>query len=279
MQMIAVPSPGSSHQAQGRPANSSQVHSSSRRPTVKLRDIGILAPGQLHRLPLPPQKSPSAPIIPTPQSILDGSYAASVELAKKRATDSNVDTITVIYAPRTLKYTGEPTMSIVFSYDGGRPGPTLFDLLKRKVVVDHGEDKPFKETSWIRTSVTLDVSIPVLLPKCEKAHVMSDTSKWPGMMPNSEYFYCGPESKFRTRQEIAFEIAAMIAQLLREVKSGKRARWVPISGEGSPADWNVKKTSSREVRLIALNYYKKTWVPVLAKDAASADQAASSSSQ
>jgi hypothetical protein len=31
--------------------------------------------------------------------------------------------------------------------------------------------------------------------------------------------------------------------------------------------WNLKKIDYRDVRLIAINYYRKTWVPVLAVDA------------
>jgi hypothetical protein len=110
---------------------------------VKFRDVGILQPGKEYQLSQDP--------IPTPQSILDGSYLAALE----RSRDCP-DVIVVV--PRLPKHCGAPSLpSIIFSVDG-RAGPCVSDLLLDNAVVDHPSDLVFRDRVWKQTSLTINVS-------------------------------------------------------------------------------------------------------------------------
>ena len=84
--------------------------------------------------------------MPTPQSILDGSY-----LHHRRDI--------VVIVPRLPKHCGAPSLpSIVFSVDG-KLGPCVSDLVYDRVTVDNASDFVFQDRFWKQTSLTVDVSL------------------------------------------------------------------------------------------------------------------------
>ena len=109
---------------------------------IKLRDVGTLQPGEEYQL--------SPDLIPTPQSILDGSYLASLEKSQ-RCPDI------VVVVPRVPVFCGTPSLpSIVFSVNG-QAGPYVLDLVSNRVVVDNASDLVFQERVWKQTSLRIDV--------------------------------------------------------------------------------------------------------------------------
>lgn len=116
---------------------------------IKLRDVGTLQPGNEFQL--------SQDLIPTPQSILDGSYGVALERSQ-RCPD------VVVVVPRLPRFCGTPSLpSIIFSVNG-QAGPYISDLVFNKVAVDNPSDPVFQERVWKQTSLTIDVGhfIPYL---------------------------------------------------------------------------------------------------------------------
>ncbi|KIM49788.1 hypothetical protein M413DRAFT_438920 [Hebeloma cylindrosporum] len=198
---------------------------------VRLQDVGSLEPGTQHQLSQDP--------VPTPQSILDGSYSAALAFS-----EANRDVVT--YIPRAPEYCGKPTLpSIIFTVNG-RPGPYLKDVIKGRVMLDGAYDTVFREFSWKQTSLTID---------------------WPGVTTSAEHITCGDKTHHSTRTEVAQLVAARVAHLLMTGYNGKPLKWGPQVIDANTRPWNLKKIDYRDVRLVAINYYRKTWVPVLAVDA------------
>ncbi|KDR82121.1 hypothetical protein GALMADRAFT_222002 [Galerina marginata CBS 339.88] len=196
---------------------------------AKLQHVGYLKPGKQHRLSQDP--------VPTAQSMLDGSYAIAVE----NMGEPDI----VVYVPRSPEYCGQPSLASVVFTVHGKPGPYLSDLIKGRVTVDAPSDELFKPMGWHRTSLTID---------------------WPGVTTRTDYLACSDKSNFRTRVEVAATVAARVADLLKEGKAGK-FKWGPQAIDSRTSPWNMAKIDYRDVRLIGMNYYRKTWVPVLAMDA------------
>jgi hypothetical protein len=109
---------------------------------IKLADVGTLQPDKEYRLSQHP--------IPTPQTILDGSYLAAVERSQQCPD-------VVVVVPRLPKHCGAPSLpSIIFSVNG-RAGPYISDLVLDNVVVDNPSDLVFQDRVWKQTSLTIDV--------------------------------------------------------------------------------------------------------------------------
>ena len=107
---------------------------------IKLQDVGSLQAGARHQLSRDP--------IPTPQSILDGSYQAALQSNER-------DVVT--YVPRLPQHSGAPSLpSIVFCVNG-KPGPYLNDITKKRVILDGAYDLVLKDRVWKQTSLTIDV--------------------------------------------------------------------------------------------------------------------------
>ena len=116
---------------------------------AKLQDVGSLEPGRQHQLSQDP--------VPTPQSILDGSYSAALA-----TNEAHRDVVT--YIPRVPEYCGKPSLqSIIFTVNG-RPGPYLKDVIKGRVILDGAYDTVFREFSWKQTNLTIDVSSSFPIP-------------------------------------------------------------------------------------------------------------------
>ena len=108
---------------------------------IKLSDVGNLQTGKEYRLSQHP--------IPTPQSILDGSYLAALER-------SQLCPDVIVIVPRLPKHCGVPSLpSVVFSMNG-RAGPYISDLIVN-AVVDNAADLVFQDRIWKQTSLTIDV--------------------------------------------------------------------------------------------------------------------------
>jgi hypothetical protein len=109
---------------------------------IKLRDVGTLQPGTQYQL--------SQHLIPTPQSILDGTYLAALEGSQQRPDN-------VLVVPRLPKHCGAPSLpSIIFSVNG-RAGPYISDLVVDDAAVDDPSDLVFRDRVWKQTSLTIDV--------------------------------------------------------------------------------------------------------------------------
>jgi len=115
-------------------------HSAKGTQGIKLQDVGSLQAGARHQLSHDP--------IPTPQSILDGSYQAALQ-------SNECDVVT--YVPRLPQHSGAPSLpSIVFCVNG-KPGPYLNDITKKCVILDGAYDLVLKDRVWKQTSLTIDV--------------------------------------------------------------------------------------------------------------------------
>lgn len=86
-----------------------------------------------------------------------------------------------------------------------------------------------------------------------------------------------------TRTEIAQIVANSVASIVSTGKTGKPLvsifflvmtclsymigqKWGPQVINSETKAWDLRKIDYRDVRLIAINYYRKLWVPVLAID-------------
>ncbi|CAA7260972.1 unnamed protein product [Cyclocybe aegerita] len=210
---------------------SQQSYSQERRGSASLAVVGNFTPGMQHQLSSNP--------LPTPQSILDGTFEAAVAYA-----DTNRDVVT--YVPRRPEYSGEPSLpSIIFSVHG-RPGPFIGDIIDGKVVLDGAYDLVFRDKLWKQTSLTVD---------------------WPGVTSSSGYIPCFRDNRDLTRTEVAKIVAENVKAIVSTGLSGKPLKWGPQVIDAYSKRWNLRKIDYRDVRLIAINYYRKTWIPVLAVNA------------
>ncbi|KAJ3495211.1 hypothetical protein NLJ89_g10664 [Agrocybe chaxingu] len=208
-----------------------QPYSQERRGSASLAVVGKLTPGMQHQLSSNP--------LPTPQSILDGTFEAAVAYA-----DTNRDVVT--YVPRRPEYSGEPSLpSIIFSVHG-RPGPSIGDIIDDKVMLDGPYDLVFRDKLWKQTSLTVD---------------------WPGVTSSSGYIPCFRDNRDLTRAQVAKIVAENVKAIVSTGLSGKPLKWGPQVIDAYSKPWNLRKIDYRDVRLIAINYYRKTWIPVLAVNA------------
>lgn len=198
-------------------------------PGIKLRDVGTLETGKEYQLSQDP--------IPTPQSILDGSYLAALERSKQCPD-------VVIIVPRLPKHCGAPSLpSITFSVTG-RTGPYVSDLALDNVVVDSPADLVFQERVWKQTSLTID---------------------WPGVATRAEYIPCvDKENHDLTRMQVAKIVALRVHEVIMTGRDGQRSKWGHQAINKDTKAWNLKKIDYQAVRLLAINYYRRTWIPVLA---------------
>ncbi|KAJ6606076.1 hypothetical protein DFH09DRAFT_1066970 [Mycena vulgaris] len=140
------------------------------------------------------------------------------------------------YFPRRPALCARPSLSIAFTVHA-RPAPYLKDLLRGRVRVDGAENAVMREHGWSRTRWVLE---------------------WPGY----ERAPRGLAVAGLTRGGLAEAVAAEVALFLREVAAAP----APLAlGEASP--WAARNVHFGDVRLVALNYYGRVWVPILAFDA------------
>ncbi|KAH6907032.1 hypothetical protein BKA70DRAFT_1286063 [Coprinopsis sp. MPI-PUGE-AT-0042] len=195
-----------------------------------LLDWARLAPGEIHNLAIE--------VAPTPESILDGTFARFQAAGKDP----------VLYLPRDKAYQGEPSIpSILFSTDG-KPGPSIKELLNM-VPVDNADDTPFAVHGWRKTYVAIDV----VASCCNSAT---------------------NQGKHITRGSVATTLAIRIYNFLMNARREK-PRYGPhvavygpqvIDDEIRPFD--LLRVQTRHLRLMAMSYYRNKWVPVLALEVA-----------
>ncbi|KAJ7221470.1 hypothetical protein GGX14DRAFT_669845, partial [Mycena pura] len=135
------------------------------------------------------------------------------------------------YFPRRPAFCGRPCLSIAFTV-GGHPAPYLKDIVKNRVLLDGAHDAVMADQGWSRTRWLLE---------------------WPG--------YENPVSALPvaglTRAVLAKEVARAVFDFLRV--------HAPLGAGNSP--WAPRNVHYGDVRLVAMNYYGRAWVPVLAFDA------------
>ncbi|EAU80747.2 hypothetical protein CC1G_04857 [Coprinopsis cinerea okayama7 len=191
------------------------------------QDWGLLAPGQIHTL--------SVPVHPTPQSILDGSY-------QRMNVNNREDVVTLL--PRRPEFLGPPSVpSILFSVNG-RPGPYIRDILREEVEVDSPFDQVFYSRGWRQTWIMID---------------------WPGTDNSRETLGCMTDRGPLTRSELAKWLSFKISEFIVAGRKGK-LQWGPQRLDATTRRWDLREVSTSQVRLMGLNYYKNTWIPVLAFD-------------
>jgi len=150
--------------------------------------------------------------VPTPQSILDGSYSASLA-----TSEANRDVVT--YVPRSPEYSGGPSLpSIIFTVNG-RPGPYLKDVIKGRVTLDGAYDTVFREYSWKQTNFTIDVSFS--FPIHFNSFLNALSKQWPGVTTSMEHIQCGDKTHHSTRTEVAQLVAARVAHLIMAGYNGR----------------------------------------------------------
>lgn len=194
-------------------------------------DWGILAPNSTHRL--------SCDVLPTPQSILDGTYY--------QALNQPHDQDVVIYLPRRPEWSGKPSVpSILFSVKG-KPGPYLRDICRGRVEIDGAYDAVFSHYGFKKTNIRID---------------------WPGVEADAETMSCFMQGEGTPvhRAWVCQVVAGCVTVLMMQGNCG-RLRYGPQYINSGTKPWNLRRMDSRNVRLMAINYYKKVWVPVLAVDA------------
>ncbi|KAJ6630333.1 hypothetical protein B0H10DRAFT_982628 [Mycena sp. CBHHK59/15] len=137
------------------------------------------------------------------------------------------------FFPRRSQYCERPSYTITFSVRGHR-APYLREILKDRVLLDGAHDMVMAFTGWSRTKWVID---------------------WPGHLDDPRGLWLGE----LTRVALAKEVGMHIGQFM------KNAELVPPPlGEHSP--WATHSVRFADIRLVALNYYKRVWVPVLALD-------------
>lgn len=194
-------------------------------------DWGLLAPNTTHRL--------SCDVLPTPQSILDGTY--------HKALDQLHDQDVVVYLPRRPEWSGKPSVpSILFSVKG-KPGPYLRDICRGRVEIDGAYDAVFSHYGFKQTNIRID---------------------WPGVELDAETIPCFMQGEGTPvhRAWVCQAVAGCVTDLMMQGSCG-RLRYGPQYINRGTKPWNLRRMDSRKVRLMAINYYKKVWVPVLAVDA------------
>ncbi|KAF8209304.1 hypothetical protein K438DRAFT_1960301 [Mycena galopus ATCC 62051] len=137
------------------------------------------------------------------------------------------------YFPRRPEFCGRPSMSISFLVHG-HPAPYLKDILKDRVLLDGAHDAIMADNGWSRTRWVLE---------------------WPGYNHSPR----GLVMAGLSRTALAKEVATCVAIFLRDAAMGL----APLS-ENSP--WSAHNVHFGDVRLVAMNYYARVWVPVLAFD-------------
>ncbi|KAJ7709513.1 hypothetical protein B0H17DRAFT_1190716 [Mycena rosella] len=133
--------------------------------------------------------------------------------------------------PRRAAFCGRPSLSIAFAVHT-QPAPYLAELLRGRVRLDGAHDAVMRAHGWSRTRWVLE---------------------WPGY----ERAPRGLLVAGLTRAGLAKEIAEAVPLFLREAPA-------PL-GEDGP--WAARNVHFGDLRLVALNYYGRVWVPVLAFDA------------
>ncbi|KAJ6567099.1 hypothetical protein B0H19DRAFT_1139442 [Mycena capillaripes] len=140
----------------------------------------------------------------------------------------------VEYFPRRPEFCGRPCMSIPFKVHG-HPAPYLKDILKDRVLLDGAHDTVMADNGWSRTRWMLE---------------------WPGYDHSAQGLVVAGLS----RTVLAKKVATCVALFLRNAAM----RPAPL-GDNSP--WSACNVHFGDIRLVALNYYNRVWIPVLAFDA------------
>ncbi|KAF8162692.1 hypothetical protein B0H34DRAFT_290821 [Crassisporium funariophilum] len=186
----------------------------------------------------------------TPTSLFMPSIGADPELDELQIAATKQDV--VVYVPRGHEFAKNYTDSISFGVDG-MPGPYILDLAEERVVVDGEDDKVFERFGWKMTKLQIE---------------------WPGIALTPDRFYIVDNGGHRMRRgELGTFVATRVAKLIintqrgHTLPSGQAQKMTSTS-----KNWDLKKVDYKRLRLIAVNYYEKFWVPVLALDIAAYDE-------
>ncbi|KAJ7819063.1 hypothetical protein B0H14DRAFT_3473366 [Mycena olivaceomarginata] len=131
--------------------------------------------------------------------------------------------------PRRPEFCGRPSMSVSFSVQG-HPAPYLKDILKDRVLLDGANEAVMAENGWSRTRWVLE---------------------WPGYNNSPRGLVVAGLS----RTALAKEVATCVAIFLRDA-----------AHHSENSAWSPRGVHFGDVRLVAMNYYSRVWVPVLALD-------------
>ncbi|KAF6758347.1 hypothetical protein DFP72DRAFT_1065040 [Ephemerocybe angulata] len=200
-----------------------------RKPQLKaLPDFSALTPGWVHQL--------NADATPSPQSIIDGTFE-----------QANAQRDMVIYVLRRPEHSGPPSIEPILLAVNGKPGPYIKDIVKRNVVLDGADDKILEERVWRQTWWMID---------------------WPGCSTKREAISLYAENGDPiTRAQFIEAICASLCDFFVAGRKGMvKKQWGVQFIDDVSRDWKLKHVDYRDVRIIAVNYYKNTWVPVLAMD-------------
>ncbi|KAK1236427.1 hypothetical protein PQX77_000308 [Marasmius sp. AFHP31] len=222
---------------------------SHRRQSSSITNPALLAPGAVHQLPGFFSQQHGQQYHYTPEAVLTGaipSYAKSEFTQHLRKVE---------YLARRPEHCGRPFTEapICFSVNGV-PGPYLSQLVRGEVVVDRPNDPIFAHLGWSRTSLAFDFPGLRTLPVA-RINTLVESDKHP-----------------ITRQEFAREVAYRISEMIREGKaelqnptSTKYPSYAQYLVPGEER-WRLDRVKARYLRLVAVNFYGKNWVPVLAVD-------------
>ncbi|PPR05192.1 hypothetical protein CVT26_012278 [Gymnopilus dilepis] len=140
-----------------------------------------------------------------------------------------------------------PRFTIRFSV-GGHTGPFIVNLARRNSVIDGSTDVAMPAQGWAKTKIKLN---------------------WPGFEFTARRIgVVDREGNHLKKVELARIVAAQLYDFLRSVKSGSKSQSIcVVDGQVDPS-WNVQANVDIDrVRLLAMNYYHDTWVPILGLDA------------
>ncbi|KAL1742217.1 hypothetical protein HDZ31DRAFT_66191 [Schizophyllum fasciatum] len=160
--------------------------------------------------------------------------------------------------PRRPRFQVPPCKTIFFTSNGAPP--RVKDIAKGRVVLDGAEDPVFADFRWVQTQIEID--IPRLLNKRHTLRVKEEADK------------------HITRDALARHLASDIREFLREGKLGKHA--YPFRSGIIPRHmypWPLYRMKFGHLRLVALDYFPKAWVPRLTIEEDVAQQSVWANSQ
>ncbi|KAL0567279.1 hypothetical protein V5O48_014711 [Marasmius crinis-equi] len=214
-------------------------------------DPALLSPG-IHYLRDSPSPEYNQRFQYTPQAVLSNSvpfYARPTDSFTCRAVE---------FLERRPEHCGGgrpllvPPLSLSVN---GVPAPYLSGLATGHTIVDGAKEPLFAKPGWSRMDLELDFPGVLSVPSLVIDTVMED-----------------PDERTMTRQEFVTEVASWILAMIRDAKvelrnstAMKRSIYTQHPAPGQEK-LRLEKINPERLRLVAVNFYGKKWVPVLALD-------------